>query len=337
MNCPLCGSDIANGAKYCPVCGADVEAAQRRSAGQMSGRIDPTRRMPPMQDQTAPRATAQRPSRAAVPMNSSMPPQYAAPHGGQHAGQQPQNLRNFDTSQMGGTPKWPIVLIVLLALVIVVALVLIIFQPWKAPSQPSGTTNHGATAPVASTQDGTQTSDTTGATTPADPNATQPAADPNAAPAPAGLSNADAYAQLTDLYNQLAGYNDRIGSVAEDFNSMYLSDDLAARQSSLANAQALQGEIAAQQATLNAMTLASDTAYQGSLDTMKTLYNDLANRIRVLVEAWQASVNAGDNPAGASDQISSILGADNGEGGVNRYKAEYDALYPSSAPVAPAA
>ena len=327
MNCPLCGSDIPNGAKYCPVCGADVEAAQRRSSGQPAGRIDPTRRMPPLQDQTAPRSSGQRPRRAAVPMNSSMPQQHAAPRGGQ----QPQNLRSFDTSQMGGTPKWPIVLIVLLALVIIVALVLIIFQPWKISSQPSGSTTDqpqsSATVGVSQSADGAAT------TTPTDGATTEPSADQTAAPAAAGLSNADAFAQLTDLYNQLAGYNDRIGSVAEDFNSTYLSSDLGARQASLANAQALQGEIAAQQATLDAMTLASDTAYQDTLNTMKTLYNDLANRIRVLVDAWNASVSAGDNPAGASDQISLILGADNGEGGVNRYKAEYDALYPTAAPV----
>ena len=320
MNCPLCGSEIANGVKYCPVCGADIEAAQRRSAGLHAQWSDQTRRMPPMQDQTAPRAAGQRPSRAAVPMNSSMP---------QQRGQQPQAMRNFDTSKMGGTPKWPIVLIVVLILVIIAALVLIIFQPWKTPTQ-QGTTQ--ATTSTSQQADVPVTSVDAGATN-TDAPATEPAPTPDQPAQPTGLSNADAFTQLTDLYNQLSGYNDRIGSVAEDFNSMYLSDDLAARQASLANAQGVQSEIADRQATLDAMQLAEGSAYVDTLATMKTLYSDLANRIRVLVDAWNASVAAGDNPAAASDEISSILGADNGEGGVNRYKAEYDELYPSSAPV----
>lgn len=323
MNCPLCGSEIANNVKYCPVCGADVEAAQRRSSGQAAGYVDQTRRMPPLEDQTAPRA-GQRPSRAAVPMNSSMPQQHA-PRGQQQA------VRNFDTSQMGGTPKWPIVLIVLLALVIIVAIVLIVINLAK-PATPSAPTQTSTAA--SSTVDATQG---TNANAPATDGATPteltdvPAADQPATAA--GLSNADAFAQLTNYYSQLAGFNDRISAVAEDFNSSYLSSDITVRQNSLATAQALWDEISAQQSGLDQMTLADGSAYVDSLNTMKTLYNDLANRIRVLVEAWQASVDAGDNPSAASDQISSILGADNGEGGVNRYKAEYDSLYPSSAPV----
>ena len=145
MNCPLCGSEIANNVKYCPVCGADVEAAQRRSSGQAAGYVDQTRRMPPLEDQTAPRA-GQRPSRAAVPMNSSMPQQHA-PRGQQQA------VRNFDTSQMGGTPKWPIVLIVLLALVIIVAIVLIVINLAK-PATPSAPTQTSTAA--SSTVDATQ-------------------------------------------------------------------------------------------------------------------------------------------------------------------------------------
>lgn len=332
MNCPLCGSEIANGVKYCPVCGADIEAAQRRSAGQGGQRVDATRRMPPLQDQTAPNPGSQRSSRAAVPMNSSMP-QQRAPQRGQQQSQQ--NLRNFDTSQMSSTPKWPIVLIVLLALVIIVAIILIIFQPWKSPSEPAGTTT------------GTQISQTSDAGTTSDAGAaageggvvgepTDAATDGGAAPA-AGLSDADAYAQLADVYNQLGGFSDRISATAEDFNGNYLSSDISVRQASLDSAAALQGEIATLQSTLDAMALAEGSSYAGTLDTMKTLCNDLANRIRVLVEAWQASVNAGDNPAAASDQISSILGADNGEGGVNIYKAEFDSIYPNAAPAAPAA
>lgn len=335
MNCPLCGSEIANGVKYCPVCGADIEAAQRRSSGQGGQRVDATRRMPPLQDQTAPYAGTQRPSRAAVPMNSSMP-QQRAPQRGQQP-QNAQNLRSFDTSQMSSTPKWPIVLIVLLALVIIIAVILIIFQPWRSPSQPASNTT--TTTQTSQTADGGTTSDGAVVDDAGTTDGTGDAATGDTPAVVTGLSDADAYAQLTDVYGQLGGFNDRISATAEDFNANYLSSDVSVRQASLDSAAALQGEITALQATLDAMVLAEGegSAYADTLRTMGTLCGDLYHRIDVLVRAWQASVNAGENPAAASDEISSILGADNGEGGVNVYKAEFDSLYPGAAPAAPAA
>lgn len=314
MNCPLCGSEISNGVKYCPVCGADIEAAQRRSSGVQQPDI--TRRMPPLQDQSAPNP------RRAVPFNSSMPPQ-------QHSA-----MRNFDTSKMGGAPKWPIVLIVLLALVIVVAVVLIIFRPWESSS---GSTTVTGSPTVSQTTDATTATDGTDATaegvaeTTEGTEATEPTT--TEATATGALSEEEAYAQLLAHYEQLGSFDERISAVASDFNANYLSSDLSVRQASLATASALQSEISTQSAALAALVLADGSAYTDTKNTLQELYNDLANRIRVLVEAWQASVDAGDTPNNAAETISSILSADNLSNGVNQYKSDFDTRYPSSAPV----
>ena len=82
--------------------------------------------------------------------------------------------------------------------------------------------------------------------------------------------------------------------------------------------------VSAGAAELDGIVLAEGSAYTETLANLKTLYNDRSNRIRVLVEAWDAAI--------AGQDFSEILSADNGEGGVNIYKAEFDALYPNAQP-----
>ncbi len=308
MNCPQCGTEVSSGVKYCPTCGSDIEATLQRSAGQARP-IDATRRMPPLQDQTSPRPSQKR---GAVPMNSSMPQQ--------------QNLRSFDTKQMSSTPKWPIVLIVLLLLVIVVAVALIIFRPWEAPS-PQGPSDGGTQVSVSSAADqggttGTdQAADATGETAePAGDALTEQPADPAATGA---LSDADAYVQLTASYDQLGGLDGQISQAAIDFNNNYQADNTT-RQTYRDQAASIMDTVSAGAAELDGIVLAEGSAYTETLANLKTLYNDLSNRIRVLVEAWDAAI--------AGQDFSEILSADNGEGGVNIYKAEFDALYPNAQP-----
>ena len=135
MNCPVCGSELPSGVKYCPVCGTDVESALMRAQQQASGRPAPASQQAPAQ--RVPAAYGQAVQQA--PYYAPQPQQQYAPQGQQYAQQQygqpgravPMNssmprqgqpgLREIDTSQMGGAPKWPIVLIAILAILIVVA------------------------------------------------------------------------------------------------------------------------------------------------------------------------------------------------------------------------
>ena len=189
MNCPVCGSEIPAGVKYCSVCGTDVEGAQLR-AQQASA---------PSSPQRPAHGAPQQPQGRAVPMNPSMPPQQAA------AG-----ARGFDTSKMNGSPKWPIVLICVLV-VVIVAVVLLIFHPWSqggdSPTAEGPTTSNVETVTPVSTEGGEGDAGSV-SETPQDATA-------------AGLSDADAYTQLSAIYGQFAGFNDRMQGVVDYFNTYF--------------------------------------------------------------------------------------------------------------------
>ena len=303
MKCPLCGSDIAAGSKYCPICGADVEAAAQRARHAAQ-----TQAMP-RQSQQAPRPQAQQ-QRRAVPMNSSMPPQ------------QPQNLRSFDTSKMSGTPKWPIVLIVVLALVIVVALVLIFWRPWESSAPETRQVPSTAVSSVsdASTSAPAEATSSAVAETPAE-SATEPAQ-------PAALSDADAYAQLTASYDQLDGFHQQISAIATDYGNALGGDGMADVHSRAAD---LQAQVQAASDSLTALSLADGSAYTSTRDAIANLYNDLIMRISVLTEASQDILN------GDSGAAENILSRDNGaadeHGHTNKYLIDYEQNYDAARPV----
>lgn len=312
MKCPLCGSDIAAGSKYCPICGADVEAAAQRARQAAQ-----TQAMPRQSQQQAPRQQASRPQasqqRRAVPMNSSMPPQ------------QPQNLRSFDTSQMSGTPKWPIVLIVVLALVIVIALVLIFVKPWQS-SEPE--TRQIPSSAVSSVTDSSASASSAVEATPA---TSEPAASAEPAAAPSALSDADAYAQLTASYDQLDGFHQQISQIASEYGNVLggAIDDMKAVYN---NASNLQTEIQTASNSLSNIALADDSAYTSTKDAIANLYYDLMKRISVITEASQDIVNGNGDDA-SMNAASEVLGKDNDGTGTNIYKLDYEQNYEAARPV----
>lgn len=304
MKCPLCGSEIDAGSKYCPICGADVEAAAQRERARQT---QATRAMP-RQSQQAPRAQAPQ-QRRAVPMNSSMPPQ------------QPQNLRSFDTSKMSGTPKWPIVLIVVLALVIVIALVLIFVKPWQS-SEPE--TRQIPSSAVSSVTDSSASASSAVETTPA---TSEPAASAEPAAAPSALSDADAYAQLTASYDQLDGFHQQISAIATDYNA---ADD-SGMTDIHSRAADLQSQIQAASDALATLNIAEDSSYAATKSAIANLYNDLVMRVSVLTEASQDRLNG--DPSAAE----TVLSRDNGEadehGHTNKYLIDYEQNYEAARPV----
>lgn len=295
MNCPVCGSEIPAGVKYCSVCGTDVEGAQLR-AQQASAPSSP---QPPAHG-----GAPQQPQGRAVPMNPSMPPQ-AAP-----------GARGFDTSKMNGSPKWPIVLICVLV-VVIVAVVLLIFHPWSqggdSPMAEGPTTSNAETVTPVSTEGGEGDAGSV-SETPQDATA-------------AGLSDADAYTQLSAIYGQFAGFNDRIQGVVDYFNT-YFPDgaDATTLQAQLDSARTLQDELSAQTDALNAIQLADGSSYTETLANLKTLNNDLVQRTADLADALQAWVDGA-----GSDQVGAYLTRNN-QNGASIYKTEYDNLYPNAAP-----
>ena len=301
MNCPVCGSEIPAGVKYCPVCGTDVEEAEMRT--QQAARVAPTQQMPMQQPAAGmpvnPMAQAQQ---RAVPMNSSMPPAH-------------ENTRNFDTSKMNGSPKWPLIVIAVLAVVVVVLVVLLVMRGCDA----TPSTNEVQTNTPASTTPVTPV-------TPADDGATPVVGGDQqgaqAAPASTGLDNAAAYDQLTAAYDQLGAFADRIQGVVDYCNNRD-ENDAAGLQAEIDSARALQSEIAAQADTLNAMQLGADSPYTTTLANLKTLNADLAGRIGDLVDGMQQWANGQEADAFARHN----------ENGQSTYKTEFESLYPNARPV----
>lgn len=319
MNCPLCGSEIPSGVKYCPVCGADVEAAfQRAQQAQMGAMPRREAAAPAPESPLREAPTQQMPAQqtSAEPVNPLRQQQVAAAP--QPQGARP--LRDFDTSKMGGSPKWPIVVICILVLVIIAA-VLLIFHPWDL-----GGSDDSADMPATVVQ-----------TDGADDSADAPAAEGDQAAdvsdAGQDAASVDVFGELTNYYNQLSGYNDQISSVASSFNANYMNADQAYRQSEATTASNLASQLSGQLTAVQSLAVAEGSVYYTQWQNIVTLYDCLWHRADVLSRAWAISANASD-PASADvqNEISAILGADNDANGNNVYRLQYEELYPASQP-----
>jgi hypothetical protein len=219
---------------------------------------------------------------------------------------------------MSPAPKWPYVLLAVLAVLVVVAVLLIVLHPWSSStSDPAvGADDAAVTAqPAADAQVGEQGTDVA---EPSGDGAQQAAASP-------------VFASLSELYGRLSGYDASISSVATDFNNNYLSADQSLRQSYADQAASLLSSISADYEAVKALAVAEDSPYYNTWQNNVTLYDCLYNRARVLSEAWDLSAQAAD-PSSVQDDISRVLGADNDSSGVNTYKTKYNTLYPASEP-----
>lgn len=344
MQCPYCHSEVPEGTKICPVCHGDVEAELVRLRG-----ADAFSRPAPLADEPAPQQGAQ-----ARQAPYAQPAQDAPQGYGQAQGYQPhvangpsagrgasapgvqQPLRNFDTGKMGSGPKWPIVLIAVLVLVIIAIVAVLVFN--FARRSPDTQTHASLQVSAASSQSETASSDAAGqsATDAAQPNAA--AGDQQAELQPQATDDQQAYTTLDSAYQSALAFNDQISALAGRFNAEdLLHADLATRTAARDEAAAALAQISDISTAVSGLTLAEGSAYQDVRSTLITVYTDLYNRMNVLVESLQASVDAGDDPAAADGTVSEILSADNGADGVNIYKAEYDSLIDAAQPAAPAA
>ncbi len=334
---PTGGSYAPQGAQY-P--GQGYGSAQQQAQapyGQYGGQAAPTQRFPQQ-------AGAYGRSGAAPQANVNQPmgqAQYTAGQGQSNPnpmaqqGAQPaqQNLRPFDTKSMSSTPKWPIVVLVILVVIIIAAALLLVFHPWRSNSPTTTpavtvTSNSGDASRAASAASVSSAS--------SESSASAAEAASSAAPATSAVSTTSeeqAYQTLSAAYQAADGFNTSIGELATRFNSEDLLNAAeTTRQSAIDSGNAVLTQIQGQIDALDAITLASDSAYTETLSNMQTIYQDLYHRMNTLVSALQATISGG-----GVEEANSIIAADNGSDGISIYKAEYDSLYPSSAPVAPAA
>lgn len=143
----------------------------------------------------------------------------------------------------------------------------------------------------------------------------------------------EVYTALSSSYDQLAGFDDEIRSCATTFNNTYLSSDLSTRQANANAARDLLDRISNAGAAVDGINVPTASAYAATKAEIATCYDDLENRISVIVQSWDIDLSYSD-PRGHEETILAPIEADN-VGTVNKYLTDYQQRYPNAKPQPP--
>ena len=135
---------------------------------------------------------------------------------------------------------------------------------------------------------------------------------------------------LRYYYDQLSGLDSQIKTAATNFNNAYLSSSLSTRQAHLDDCRTLRSNISTLMSEVEALRVDSDSPYYTNYSDICTLYEDLYNRIDVIVQSWEIDVSYA-NPSAHQDEITAPIARDN-VGTVNRYLLDYQDRYPTARP-----
>lgn len=149
----------------------------------------------------------------------------------------------------------------------------------------------------------------------------------------ATISEQNVYDQLSSYYNRLSDLDQQVRDCATTFNTYYLKDDRSSRQSASDAAEALEDQIDDLKDEVEDLDVPIDSQNYGSWKDIITLYDDLENRIDVICDAWEISLEY-SSPANHKDEIVAPLARDNVAGtNDNKYRLDFEDRYPGAAPV----
>lgn len=149
----------------------------------------------------------------------------------------------------------------------------------------------------------------------------------------ATISEQNAYDQLSSYYSRLSDLDQQVRDCATTFNTYYLKDDRGSRQSASDAAEALEDQIGDLKDEVEDLDVPIDSQNYGSWKDIITLYDDLENRIDVICDAWEISLEY-SSPANHKDEIVAPLARDNVAGtNDNKYRLDFEDHYPGAAPV----
>lgn len=149
----------------------------------------------------------------------------------------------------------------------------------------------------------------------------------------ATISEQNVYDQLSSYYNRLSDLDQQVRDCATTFNTYYLKDDRSSRQSASDAAEALEDQIGDLKDEVEDLDVPIDSQNYSSWKDIITLYNDLENRIDVICDAWEISLEY-SSPANHKDEIVAPLARDNVAGtNDNKYRLDFEDRYPGAAPV----
>ena len=149
----------------------------------------------------------------------------------------------------------------------------------------------------------------------------------------ATISEQNVYDQLSSYYSRLSDLDQQVRDCATAFNTYYLKDDRSSRQSASDAAEALENQIGDLKDEVEDLDVPIDSQNYGSWKDIITLHDDLENRIDVICDAWEISLEY-SSPANHKDEIVAPLARDNVAGtNDNKYRLDFEDRYPGAAPV----
>ncbi len=149
----------------------------------------------------------------------------------------------------------------------------------------------------------------------------------------ATISEQNVYDQLSSYYSRLSDLDQQVRDCATTFNTYYLKDDRSSRQSASDAAEALEDQIGDLKDEVEDLDVPIDSQNYSSWKDIITLYDDLENRIDVICDAWEISLEY-SSPANHKDEIVAPLARDNVAGSNdNKYRLDFEDRYPGAAPV----
>lgn len=147
------------------------------------------------------------------------------------------------------------------------------------------------------------------------------------------ISEQNVYDQLSSYYSRLSDLDQQVRDCATTFNTYYLKDDRGSRQSASDAAEALEDQIGDLKDEVEDLDVPIDSQNYGSWKDIITLYDDLENRIDVICDAWEISLEH-SSPANHKDEIVAPLARDNVAGtNDNKYRLDFEDRYPGAKPV----
>ena len=149
----------------------------------------------------------------------------------------------------------------------------------------------------------------------------------------ATVNEQNVYDQLSSYYSRLSDLDQQVRDCATTFNTYYLKDDRSSRQSASDAAEALEDQIRDMKDEVEDLDVPIDSQNYSSWKDIITLYDDLENRIDVICDAWEISLEY-SSPANHKDEIVAPLARDNVAGtNDNKYRLDFEDRYPSAKPV----
>lgn len=149
----------------------------------------------------------------------------------------------------------------------------------------------------------------------------------------ATISEQNVYDQLSSYYSRLSDLDQQVRDCATTFNTYYLKDDRSSRQSASDAAEELEDQIGDLKDEVEDLDVPIDSQNYSSWKDIIALYDDLENRIDVICDAWEISLEY-SSPANHKDEIVAPLSRDNVAGtNDNKYRLDFEERYPSAKPV----